>query len=337
MPKFEPKAIQKELEAGTLWPVYWLYGQEAMMSREVLKRIRKAVLGDGDSSTSLSFNEEVIDNQNGNAEFNVSRVLDAAQSLSLGGGTRLIIVRDAHALKDADRLAELFGPSGKKSEMTSVCVFLSKDLDGRKKFSKALIDKAAVVPCEEIADQDRDAWIGYLAKKKGVEISDELAAQLRFLDPWSLDIIESELEKYSLAALGSGGVSDQNLVVQGGVGPNLGGDSFLDAFFGRRLKDSLLAVESFADFPDESLPLLGLLAWNARFLGLVVNDHIHKTRETKISPFLADRFNRWSRQWSLGEVVELQSALAELDFGIKQTQLLSLALWTELVTRFCSA
>ena len=334
MPKFEPKVIQKELEAGILWPVYWLYGQEAMKSRELLKRIRKAVLGDTDTFfSSAAFNEEVIDSQNGAADFNVSRVIDAAQSLSLGGGTRLIVIRDAHTLKDAERLSELFGPSAQKSELSSVCVFLSKDLDGRKKFSKALVEKAAVVPCEEIPEEERDAWIGYLAKKKGVVISDELAAQMRFLDPWSLDIIESELEKYSLASEGS----DQNLVMQGGVGPSLGGDSFLDAFFGRRLKDSLVAVETFADYPDESLPLLGLLAWNARFLGLVVSDHLNKTRETKLSPFLADRFNRWARKWSISEVVELQAALAALDFGIKQTQLLSLGLWTELVTRFCSA
>ena len=40
MPKLEPKVIQKELEQGVLWPVYWLYGQERMKSRELFKRIR---------------------------------------------------------------------------------------------------------------------------------------------------------------------------------------------------------------------------------------------------------------------------------------------------------
>ncbi|MBC7693752.1 MAG: hypothetical protein H7222_18445 [Methylotenera sp.] len=338
MPRLEPKVVQKELEAGQLWPVYWLHGQEQMKSRELLKRIRKAVLGEtadaAAQSFASSFNEELLDA----SEVNASRVLDAAQSLSLGGGTRLIIVRDAHLLKEADILTQLLGPRVTKEELSSVCVFLSKDLDGRKKFSKVLVEQAAVVPCDEIPEEERDAWITYLVRRKGLEISPELGAQMRFLDPWSLDIIDQELEKYSLAqsALGPESAQDAAAVIQGGVGPELGGDSFLEAFFTRQLKTSLHAIESFADHPDQSLPLLGLLAWNARFLSLVISDRERNSREVKLSPFMLDRFKRWSRTWSMADAVDLQSALAELDFGIKQTQRLSLGLWTDLVVRFCS-
>ena len=37
MPKLEPKTVQRELDQGQLWPVYWLYGGEAMKARELLK------------------------------------------------------------------------------------------------------------------------------------------------------------------------------------------------------------------------------------------------------------------------------------------------------------
>lgn len=303
-----------------IWPVYWLYGTERMKSRELLKRIRKAVLGSETAQTGglAGFGEEMLD---GN-EVDSATVLDAAQSLSLGGGCRFIVVREAHALKETEILAQLCGPKAKKSELTSVCVFLSKDLDGRKKFSKILIDKAAVVPCEEVPEAEREAWIAYLAKRRGINLSPELIAQMSSLDPWSLDIIDQELEKLSLAQSG-------DVILLGGAGAG-GGERFLNAFFARDLKRSLQAIEEFADRPDESLPLLGLLGWNVRHLGLVLS-----RAQLKLNPFIAERLQAWSKHWELSEVIRLQAFLEELDFSLKQTPLLPIGLWGELVVTFC--
>ena len=55
----------------------------------------------------------------------------------------------------------------------------------------------------------------------------------------------------------------------------------------------------------------------------------------KLSPYVAQKLEAWSRHWSLDELVALQARLAELDFGFKQTPLLPLGMWTEIVTSFC--
>ena len=138
----------------------------------------------------------------------------------------------------------------------SVCVFVSKDLDGRKKFSKMLLEHAAVVPCDDVPETEREAWVQYLAKRRGMPLEPALLAILAQLDPWSLDIIDQELEKLSLS-----GNSDVVLGPGESIGGR-GGDDFLNAFFSRNLPLSLESVQSFAERPDESLPLLGLLAWN---------------------------------------------------------------------------
>jgi DNA polymerase III delta subunit len=328
MPKLEPKQVQKELESGTLWPVYWLYGQERMKSRELLKRIRKAALGHETAGCGgLGFGEETLDG----SEAKAAQIVDTAQSLSLGGGIRLVVVRDAHAIKDAEELSALLGKPGKKEELGHVCVFLSKDLDGRKKFSKLLVEKAAVVACEEIPEEEREAWIGYLSKRKGVELGPELVSQMRSLDPWSLDIIEQELEKYSLAQESSENPSD---VLLGSLGSDQGTEAFLNAFFGRDERRALSILGSFVESADETLPLLGLLGWNVRYLALVIADQERRTRFAKLSPYLAERFNRWARHWKLAEVLELQEALAEIDFSMKQTARMPLGLWATLVQRF---
>jgi DNA polymerase III subunit delta len=322
MPKLEPKTIQKELDQGELWPVYWIYGHEAMKARELLKRIRKAVTGQEEAGG--SFAEEVFEG----GESAAPAIVDSALTCPLGGGTKFVVVKDAHALKDADELAPLLGPRGKKASMPSVCVFLSKDLDGRKKFSKVLTEKAAVVPCEEVAESDREAWISYLAKRRGLAVSPELSSRLAALDPWTLDIVDQELEKFSLS-----GLSED--VVLGEAGPQGGTEAFLHFFFTRDLARTLERVEAFADRPDESLPLLGLMAWNVRQLASLVAERASGKRGgVKLNPYLAQKLEAWAKNWELDEILALQRKLAELDFDFKQTPLLPLGMWTDLVMSF---
>lgn len=325
MPKLEPKQVQRDLEKGQLWPVYWIYGPEQMKSRELLRRIRTAVLGEETAQSGMrSFAEDALEG----AEATAASIVDSAQSLSLGGGVRFVVVRDAHLVKDPDALRDLLGPIRPKEELASVCVFLSKDLDARRKFSKLLVEKAAVVSCEEVPEDERDAWIGYLAKRRGLELPDEAVAQLRTLDPWTLDLMERELEKFELAG--------QDLeILLGGASQDKGSQAFLNAFLGRSFQNAMSCIEGFASKPEEALPLLGLLAWNARFVALLVADRERGTRTVKLSPFLADRLNGWARKWKLPEAIRLQEALSEIDFGIKQTGALPLGLWSSLVSEFC--
>lgn len=324
MPKLEPKIIQKELEQNQLWPVYWLYGSERMKSRELIKRIRKVALPEEGGALS-GMAEENFDG----GETDAGSVLEAAQSLSFGGGLRLIIVRDAHAMKNPEQIAELLGPRKPREELGSVCIFLSKDLDQRKKISKFLVEKAAVVPCDEIPEAEREAWIQYLSKRRGASLSNEMIVRLTSLDPWSLDIVDQELEKFSLDPAGSGET------FLGGLAPGSGADGFLDAFFGRDLAKTFKTVENFANQLEEALPLLGLFAWNVRHLALVLGDQNAGTRVVKLNPYVADKFRIWAKNWKLSEVMELQARLQDLDHGLKQTPLLPVGLWSDLVIRFC--
>ncbi len=327
MPKFEPKAVQKELEKGLIWPVYWIHGGERMKVRELVKRIRRAVV-DEQGTGALGLSEETFDG----SETSAAAILDSAQSLSLGGGVRFIVVREAHALKEAEILAPLLGPPVAKSELSSVCVFVSKDLDARKKFSKVLAEKAAVVACDEVAEADREAWVAYLAKRKGVTVTAEIQMRLASLDPWSLDIVDQELEKLSLSE--ATGAADQGDTLLA-AGSQADTDRFLQAFFTRRLGDALREVEGFAERPDESLPLLGLLGWNVKQLAVLVADREGKTRYAKVPQFVAPRLQSWAAHWSMADIAALQGALSDLDFSLKQTPLLPLGVWDKLVTGFC--
>lgn len=352
MAKLGPKEIQKELEQGLLWPFYWIYGAEAMRGRELLNQLRialfgkekfsgqKSALSSGENAAAgglLSvFSEERLDG----GAVSVSEILDQAQSLSLGGGPKLVVVRDAHLIKNAEDLEPLFGKRDRKENLSSVCVFFSKDLDGRKKFSKTLVERAAVVACEEIPEHEREAWILYFAKKRGLTLGEETLQQLASIDPWGLEIMERELEKLEVASLPPAGFADPleaRGVLQGAGGGERGGEAFLDAFLSRDVARSFRLVKKFSESPEESLPLLGLLAWNVRHLALFIAERKQGggERTLRLSPFIVEKLQRWSSSWALAEVLVLQAGLEELDFGIKQTFQLPLGLWGNLVVKFC--
>lgn len=321
MPKIEAKIIQRELEQGLLWPVYWLYGQEIMKSRELLKRIRRAALGESNPFPS----DETFNAGDSDAD----AIMEAARSIPMGGGIKFVLIKDAHLLKTPEALAELMGPRAQRNELNWVCVFISKDLDARKKFSKTLVEKAAVVPCEEVPEAEREAWIKYLAKSRALELTPASVLRLLSLETWTLDLVDLELEKLSLNPQVESQEIDPCIKEQIESGMS-GVEAWIESFFMKNRMKALLRLKLFADYPDEALPLLGLLAWNVRHLAL-----LHKDRNFKLNPYVQERFRRWLKNWSLEEILALQKELETLDFQLKQTPLLPLGSWHSLVMRFC--
>lgn len=328
----QPKEIQKELEQGLFWPLYWIYGQESMKTRELLKRIKAAVLGSGKQSALLGLAEDVLDG----SEVESQSVVESAQTLSFGGGVKLVIVKEAHLIRNPEVLGSLFGKRAKLSELTSVCVCIAKELDGRKKFTKQLLEGAAVVSCEPVLEADREAWIQYLLKRRGLQLPGDLIAQLSSLDPWSLDLVDQELEKYSLY---------NQAEVLGGTFGAVGASGelepvFLCSFFERKKAKCLPMVEEFANIPGDSLKILGTLAWHVRQIAQILyekNASIQGTasvRHFKINTYALSRIQPWLSHWTLDEILMLQEDLQQMDFFIKQSSLLEIGIWAELVHRY---
>lgn len=323
MPKFDSKAIYRDLDQGDIWPVYWLYGTEKMKVREILKKIRTTILQTPENSI---WSEEQYDG----SEVDIDLILDSAQSLNLlGPRVKLMIIREAHFLKNLESLQKLLGPPQKLGKLSCVCVFISKDLDMRKKFSKVLQEKAAVIHCEEVPEAQKENFIQYLSKKRGMSLTPVQLFNLSQLEPWSLDIIDQELEKFQLAE------SNQEvfLIQQNELGKK---ETFMDQFFSRNRSAALPHVSYFSTDPSECLPLLGLMSWNVKQLSLLIADRSTGLNQVKLNPYLMERFRRWLPRWSESEIQALQQELMDIDFKMKQTPLLPLGLWNTLVMRFCT-
>jgi DNA polymerase-3 subunit delta len=328
MPKLEPKAIQKELEAGKVRPVYFLYGSERMKSRELLKRIQKTVLN-GEAPN--DFNLEKWDA----SEVGCETILDAAQSLSLMGGTKLVIARAIDEVKNLDPLVDYLkglesGAPTTPDQVQCVLVLMSKNFDARKKSSKTIQEVAAVVACEEVEEADREPWIDYLSKRRGITLTETERLTLRGLDPWNLEIIDQEIGKLEL--VGEDPILRAEALLSGVSA--FARDDFIDAIFCRDTKRALSLVHLFSAEMEVQLPFLGLLSWNFRQLKLSVMEQEMRSRSSeKRNPYLDRKLDRWKKHWNLKSITELEHALFQIDFALKNTRLLGLGLWTDALIR----
>lgn len=320
MPEINARQVQKDLEThpDSLWPVYWLVGTERLKVRELTRRIRRAVTGQEDGPPSL--NEETLDG----SQLTGADVADAASAFAFGPGPRFLIIRDAHLIKDPDALEALLGKGPvSREDLTSVCVFQARDLDKRRKITQKLLKSAAVVPCEDVAETERAAWLDYLAKRRGIELTFEVRERLSLLEPWSLEMMERELEKLSLG--GPEVLTGASRTTPLGVPV---AEAFLDACLSRRKTEALRLLGDFAEDPQEAIPLVGLLAWNVRQLSQCLGPH---AQPPALGPYLVAKLQRWRPHWTLSEILTLESALADLDFAQKQTFQSNLGAWTTLV------
>jgi DNA polymerase III delta subunit len=319
--KIEPKQLLQDLKAGWAWPVYWVAGSESYRVREVCNLLRKTLVGD------RSWAEDHLEG----AQIQSEDVLSSAASIPLDGACRVVWVREAHLIKDPERLSTLFGAKQKASELPSVCIFLSKELDGRRKFTKTLMDEAAVVLCEEVQEEQRETWVKYLAQSAGIDPQRLPMDLLTRSEPWSLDWVKNELEKWTISEAAQAG-SGNEVLVGGGQDSAAAGEAFIEAFLGRReLAEATRWIAPLSRQPELALPLMGLLSWNVRMMALLAA----RSRSLRLAPSLESRLRRALARWSEAELGELQSALAELDFCIKQTPQEPLALWGVLVQKFC--
>lgn len=334
MAKIEAKLIQKELENGKVRPIYWLFGPERMKARELTRRIEQLVFKD---SPKNDFNFEKFQPSRADGVVSLEQVWDSWLSISLMGGTKLVLVQNAEELKNLEALEGLLKSVDEIPELAhvnayqSILVFQSSSFDSRRKWAKALEKVAAVVPCEAVAEYDREPWIDSLAKRRGLVLTPNERMLLRGADPWSLDLIDMELSKLEILSQSNLAESDEkdlreNVILQG-VDPKVR-DQFIDAVFTRNRAQLLKLVTHFSSDIDIQLPLLGLLAWNLRQLKQsLLEQEMRYSTGARRNPYLEKNLDRWKKHWKLSALQELEHGMYEIDFHTKNTRHLPLGLW----------
>src|SRR6185295_19272792 len=178
------------LKDGRIAPVYLLEGDEAYFHDEAIRLLEKTLLAE----QALAMNRDLVRGD----EISLSILLDLAQTYPMGSGRRLIVVRDADALRPDD-LTPL--TTYLRAPNPSTCiVFSDVKFDRRRALYRVLADHATRIDCGPLDEARTGLFVRERLRGKGFGISADLASAIASgLAGAGLGRVDAELEKLMTA------------------------------------------------------------------------------------------------------------------------------------------
>jgi DNA polymerase-3 subunit delta len=177
-----------EVQAGRIPAVVVIAGEESFFVDRAVAALRRAVVGDGPSG----WNEDIFEGKGVSA----SRILDAARTLPMLTGQRLVLVRalDALAAAELDKLADYL----EKPSPSSCVVLVAEKLDGRTRMAKRASKLGILVDAAPVKPADLRSFVTAEAQRRRIQIAAEAASAIIDALGSDLPAIDDALERLSL-------------------------------------------------------------------------------------------------------------------------------------------
>ena len=177
------KSVTEDIKNNSLKQVYLFYGEEVYLKQQYKKKLRDAVLPDGDTMNLSVYSGKGID---------VNEVIAQAETMPFFAEHRLILLEDSGFFKNASpQLAEYIPviPEG------TILLFVENEVDKRGKLYKAVKAKGRVVEFTSQDEKTLTRWILGILNQENKQIT--RSAMTLFLERTGTDMerIRQELEK----------------------------------------------------------------------------------------------------------------------------------------------
>ncbi|HEX8708791.1 MAG TPA: DNA polymerase III subunit delta, partial [Pyrinomonadaceae bacterium] len=161
--------LRRSLKQGRIEPLYLLFGAEGYLRELAARAITDLALKE---SGLREFNETSYSL----LSVDVQQAIAAAEQLPMMSPRRVVRVRDFGKLREADEEALVRYLS--RPVETSVVIFISDELDKRRKLTKTLLDACTAVEFAPLADAELTAWAREQLKKLKVQIDERTLHQV---------------------------------------------------------------------------------------------------------------------------------------------------------------
>lgn len=280
---YQLEATFKEKAPG---PLYLVVGEEDLLRDHALAVFKTVVLGDGGE-----FNYDLFYGD----EADGADIRSCASEMPAFAERRLVVVKGAEKL--SAKQAEVLLDYLKDPVETTTLVFVSLKLDGRLKFSQALVRAAVTIDCSPLREAQLIPWIAREAGRVGIRLEEQAGHALKEAAGGSLYGLRRELEKLASYVAPGRAATAADVHVLRGIEP---GASVFDLTLaiaeGNRGK-ALSILARNLEAGEAPLRILGSLAWQYRRLWKVKESMAGGGREgeaarslrmdpTKVRPFL---------------------------------------------------
>lgn len=324
--------LYKDLESKKFQPIYFLFGDEPYLLNQCVDRFKYAVL---DENT-MDFNYSLF--YSGDAE--ISNVRDTVETLPVFSPQRLIILKNAHELKDAELMQ--LEPILENPVDSSVFVIFAEKVDKRKKAIKILLDKAICVEFKKPYDNQIPQWISYLCQNLDLRISGDAIHRLHRLVGNNLSELDSQIQKIQqyIGTKTNIELDDVNAVVSFSRE-----ESIFDFTKAIGQKDRVKALEQLVSLLDQGQNEIGIIALLSRHVRMLLTVRSGMDQGiggaklaslAQVPSYFIESYCDQARVWPIRKLEDALVVLHETDKALKSSPVSS-HIWLEnMVLKSCS-
>jgi DNA polymerase-3 subunit delta len=332
MAVLDPQKLYKDLETKKFHPIYFLFGDEPYLLNQCVPRFKYSVL---DEST-MDFNYSLFYA----ADAEVGTIKDAVETLPVFTSHRLVILKNAHELKDSELLQ--LEPLLENPVPSTVFVILADKVDKRKRAIKLLLDHAFCVEFKKPYENQVPQWISHLAQNSGLKISSEAIHRLYRLVGNNLSELENQIFKIQdyIGQKTTIDIADVNAVVSFSRE-----ESVFDFTKAIGQKDRVKALEQLVSLMDQGQSEAGIVALLARHMRVLLTVRAGMDQGlggaklaslAQIPSYFIESYCDQARLWAPRKIEESLVVLQETDKALKSSPLSS-HIWLEnMVLKSCS-
>lgn len=320
----ELKDAQKEWKAGQFRPVYVLYGKDRYRMRQFVSALTEKLLPPDEQELGIVKYDT--------SETPVEEVVAEADTMPFFASRKLVLVRDSSVLAAAQGKEAKIEHSTdslvaylKQPCETSVIVFqvMAEKLDERRKVVKTLKEMDALIPFQELQENELLQWTVKRAEEQGRSMSRDAAQLLLARTGTSMQQLAHEVDKLCLHAGNGGGVSSGD--VEQLIASTVEEDVFalIDAMASLQVERALKLYGELLLRREEPIKIAALIARQFRIMLQVkeLEQHNYSPQQMAgqlgLHPYAvklaAEKAKRFNAQ-TLGKHL---SKLAELDYSMK--------------------
>ena len=307
--------------AGT---ISYLCGEEEFFVEEALAYVRGQILVEA----SMDFNYDLFYARDTEA----SKIFDVIETLPMMATRRLVIVRNAHELREQDW--KVLMPALENPVDSTFLVFTGKKLDSRKTLTKNITHHLEVFDFQKPYERDVPRWIEYICKKLGYTIEPgAIQLCMQIIGPHLLEL-QNEIRKIGQYIGDKTEITAQDVMA---VASKIKLQSVFDLAKAIGQKDRTLALMCLAKLLEEGQNEVGILA--------MVHRHIRLLRQTRLGeqkgfhgrdlasfagvpPFFVNEYKAQAHMWSERKIEKTYKVLLDTDKALKSSPVSS-HIWLE--------
>lgn len=176
------KKIAEDMKSGQFKNVYLICGEEAYLKLNYKNQLIKAIVGED------TMNLGVYEGKN----FDVSEVIDSAETFPFFAEHRLIVMEDSGLFKSGgEQLAEYMS----KIPKSTIFLFVEQDVDKRSRMYKAVKANGYICEINRQTEKDLAMWTAKIFAHNGKKITNANMSYLLANVGTDMEVLSKEIEK----------------------------------------------------------------------------------------------------------------------------------------------